>query len=100
MKNKLYLYYTIAKYMYFECNKLLTFSGHSKTKLIIYQGGNNGFYETVYHGVPSVVIPLLMDQYDVASRTVHHGMGVELDYHTLNADKIEDAVRTVLRNSR
>ncbi|XP_030852387.1 UDP-glucuronosyltransferase 2B33-like [Strongylocentrotus purpuratus] len=71
---------------------------HNKTKLIIFQGGNNGFYEVVYHGVPCVVIPLLEDQYDVASRIIHHGMGVKLDYHTLNADKIEEAVRTVLGN--
>nr|XP_054764948.1 UDP-glucuronosyltransferase 2C1-like [Lytechinus pictus] len=72
---------------------------HNKTKLIIYQGGHNGFYEVVDHGVPSVVIPLLMDQFDVASRTVHHGMGIELDYHTLNANIIVEAVRTVLGNN-
>ncbi|XP_041475887.1 UDP-glucuronosyltransferase 2B33-like [Lytechinus variegatus] len=73
--------------------------GHNKTKLIIFQGGNNGFYEVVYHGVPCVVIPLLEDQYDIASRIIHHGMGTKLDYHTLNAEKIEEAVRTVLENT-
>jgi hypothetical protein len=36
--------------------------GHSRTKLFINHCGNNGQYESVYHGVPMVCLPIAMDQ--------------------------------------
>nr|XP_054759806.1 UDP-glucuronosyltransferase 2C1-like [Lytechinus pictus] len=46
---------------------------HPKTRAFVYRGGNNGFYEAVYHAVPMVVIPFYGDQHDVAARVTPIG---------------------------
>ncbi|XP_054754983.2 UDP-glucuronosyltransferase 2C1-like [Lytechinus pictus] len=70
--------------------------GHPKTRLFIYHGGNNGFYEAVYHGVPTIVLPFFGDQLDTASRITYHGMGLKLDKMILSVDYIYNHVIEVL----
>ncbi|XP_030836546.1 UDP-glucuronosyltransferase 2B1 isoform X2 [Strongylocentrotus purpuratus] len=73
--------------------------GHPKTKLFIYQGGNNGLYEALYHGVPTLVLPVFADQLCVASRVLEKGMGSYLDIHTLTAEGVYDAIKMILSNN-
>lgn len=73
--------------------------GHPKTKLFIYQGGNNGLYEALYHGVPTLVLPVFADQLCVASRVLEKGMGSYLDIHTLSAEGVYDAIKMILSNN-
>lgn len=38
--------------------------GHPKIKAFVGHGGTNGIYESIYHGVPMIGIPLLFDQFE------------------------------------
>ncbi|XP_071497086.1 UDP-glucuronosyltransferase 2B31-like [Diadema antillarum] len=66
--------------------------GHPKTKALFYHGGQNTYYEAIYHGVPTVVMPVYGDQKDNAMRSVHLGFGL-----TLSTDFTEDELYTALR---
>ncbi|XP_072171085.1 UDP-glucuronosyltransferase 2C1-like [Diadema setosum] len=73
--------------------------GHPQTRLFMYQGGNNGLYEALYHGVPIVVLPVFSDQLSVAARVTEKGMGVSLSIHSITAESLEAAITTVTQNS-
>jgi len=53
--------------------------GHPKTVLFITHGGTNGLYEAIYHGVPMLGLPLLVDQFDNMLRITGRGAGKVLD---------------------
>ncbi|XP_071511962.1 UDP-glucuronosyltransferase 2B1-like isoform X2 [Diadema antillarum] len=72
--------------------------GHPKTRAFMYQGGNNGFQEASYHGVPVVVIPLHGDQYDVAARIEARGMGKKIDKQDLSTELIYETLTEVTNN--
>ncbi|XP_030833013.1 UDP-glucuronosyltransferase 2B31 [Strongylocentrotus purpuratus] len=74
--------------------------GHPKTRLFMYHGGNNGFYEAVYHGVPIIVLPFFGDQLDTAARITSRGMGLQLDKLTLSVDLIHHHLTEVLGDER
>lgn len=69
--------------------------GHPKTKAFVFPGGNNGFYEAIYHGVPTVVMPLRGDQFDVAARVTSTGIGVVVDKLTVTEDSLQHAIHQV-----
>ncbi|XP_071500861.1 UDP-glucuronosyltransferase 2C1-like isoform X2 [Diadema antillarum] len=73
--------------------------GHPQTRLFMYQGGNNGLYEALYHGVPIVVLPVFSDQLSVAARVTEKGMGVSLSIHSITAENLEAAINTVTQNN-
>ncbi|XP_030847019.1 UDP-glucuronosyltransferase 2B7-like [Strongylocentrotus purpuratus] len=72
--------------------------GHPKTRAVLYHGGNNGFLEALYHGVPLVVMPLGADQHDVAARVLANGLGTKIDKDRLSADYIYLQLNEVLEN--
>lgn len=72
--------------------------GHNRTKLFVFHGGNNGFYEAVCHGVPMVVLPVMGDQAQVATRAKNRGIGVSLDIRSLKAEDLRDAIMNVMAN--
>ncbi|XP_041470570.1 UDP-glucuronosyltransferase 1A1-like isoform X3 [Lytechinus variegatus] len=72
--------------------------GHPKTRLFIFHGGNNGFYETIYHGVPAIIIPLTGDAIDQGVRLKHQGFGIVLDKTRVTVDTLDDAIKTILSN--
>ncbi|XP_041470372.1 UDP-glucuronosyltransferase 2C1-like [Lytechinus variegatus] len=74
--------------------------GHNKTRVLMYQGGNNGLYEALYHAVPVVVIPLFADQSDIAARVTTRGMGLSLDIVTITSEKIVDALNAVIHDKK
>ncbi|XP_072171111.1 UDP-glucuronosyltransferase 2C1-like [Diadema setosum] len=74
--------------------------GHPKTRVFLYHGGNNGFQEACYHGVPLVVFPLHGDQYDVGARVEKRGLGRQLDKMHLTAESIYEALNDVINNPK
>ncbi|XP_019377806.1 PREDICTED: UDP-glucuronosyltransferase 2C1-like isoform X1 [Gavialis gangeticus] len=72
--------------------------GHPKTKAFITHGGTNGIYEAIYHGVPMVGIPMFADQPDNIAHMRAKGMAVELDFNTMKAQDLVDAVNMVVNN--
>ncbi|XP_054847458.1 UDP-glucuronosyltransferase 2A2-like [Eublepharis macularius] len=73
--------------------------GHSKTKAFITHGGTNGIYEAIYHGIPMVGIPLFADQPDNIAHMRAKGMAVEVNFHTMTAQDLVEAVNMVLHNA-
>ncbi|XP_071491304.1 UDP-glucuronosyltransferase 2B33-like [Diadema antillarum] len=73
--------------------------GHEKTRAFLYQGGNNGFYEALYHAVPIVVIPIHGDQYDTGAKVASHGIGITIDKGLLSETRIFEALKAVTTNS-
>ncbi|XP_071476585.1 UDP-glucuronosyltransferase 2C1-like [Diadema antillarum] len=74
--------------------------GHNKTRVFMFHGGNNGLNELAYHGVPTIVIPLMGDTHDTAERVKARGLGVSLDKMKLTTDSILSALREVLDNDK
>ncbi|XP_071503255.1 UDP-glucuronosyltransferase 1-2-like [Diadema antillarum] len=72
--------------------------GHPKTRLFISQGGNNGFYESQFHGVPVIIIPLGGDAVDAATRAVHRGFGLTVDKSEVTTERLHTAIHTILNN--
>ena len=59
--------------------------GHPKVKLFITHGGTNGLYEAIYHGVPVLGLPLLVDQFDNLVRIERWNAGRHFDVTTLKS---------------
>ncbi|KAJ8040052.1 UDP-glucuronosyltransferase 2A3 [Holothuria leucospilota] len=74
--------------------------GHKKTRLLIFQAGNNGVYEAIYHAVPLLVMPLLGDQVDVAQRVVERGIGLKIDITTVTSQSVTKNIKTILTNPK
>ncbi|XP_072163979.1 UDP-glucuronosyltransferase 2C1-like [Diadema setosum] len=74
--------------------------GHPKTRALLYHGGNNGFYEALYHAVPLILMPLVGDQDDVAVRAVSGGIGIRIDKRRLSSDYIYEQINEVLTNPK
>uniref|UniRef100_A0A8D0H000 UDP-glucuronosyltransferase n=1 Tax=Sphenodon punctatus TaxID=8508 RepID=A0A8D0H000_SPHPU len=73
--------------------------GHPKTKAFITHGGTNGIYEAIYHGIPMVGIPMFADQPDNIAHMRAKGAAVELDFNTMTAQDLAEAVNTVINDA-
>ncbi|KAM7167595.1 UDP-glucuronosyltransferase 2A2-like isoform 2-T2 [Macrochelys suwanniensis] len=73
--------------------------GHPKTKAFITHGGTNGIYEAIYHGIPMVGMPMFADQPDNIAHMKAKGMAVELDFNTMQAQDLIDALNMVINSS-
>lgn len=72
--------------------------GHPKTKLFITHGGTNGLYEAIYHSVPMLGLPLLVDQFDNMLRVTERGAGLTLDITKINENDLLFAIQRVLND--
>ena len=72
---------------------------HPKTKLFITHSGNNGQYESIYHGVPMLAFPLFAEQYHNAHRMVHHGYGLEATLTTFTSEELVAKMAELINNS-
>ncbi|XP_060786948.1 UDP-glucuronosyltransferase 2A1-like [Neoarius graeffei] len=70
--------------------------GHPKTKVFITHGGTNGIYEAIYHGVPMLAIPLIIDQFDNMVHLKAKGIGEVLEVTELNVDTLTQALKNIL----
>ena len=70
--------------------------GHPNTVLFITHCGNNGQYESLYHGVPMIGFPLFGDQSHNAHRVEVHGYGIKMDIRTFTADELVNNIHRVL----
>lgn len=70
--------------------------GHPNIKAFLSHGGLNSIFETMYHGVPVVGIPLFGDHYDTMTRVQAKGMGILLNWKTVTGDELYDALVKVI----
>lgn len=72
--------------------------GHPKAKAFVAHCGTNGIYESIYHGVPIVGIPLLFDQFENVLRLEARGAAKVVDASKLTRQNFLEAVQDVLHN--
>ncbi|GAB1288095.1 2-hydroxyacylsphingosine 1-beta-galactosyltransferase [Apodemus speciosus] len=72
--------------------------GHSNIRAFLSHGGLNSIFETMYHGVPVVGIPLFGDHYDTMTRVQAKGMGILLEWNTVTEGELYDALVKVINN--
>lgn len=75
-------------------------SGHSNIKAFLSHGGLNSIFETMYHGVPVVGIPLFGDHYDTMTRVQAKGMGILLNWKTMTESELYEALVKVINDPR
>ncbi|CAJ1084448.1 UDP-glucuronosyltransferase 2C1-like [Xyrichtys novacula] len=70
--------------------------GHPKTKLFITHGGTNGLYEAIYHGVPILGMPLILDQFDNIVRMRSRGAGEIVEVTEMDVESLTGAIKNIL----
>ncbi|XP_013384650.1 UDP-glucuronosyltransferase 1-2 [Lingula anatina] len=81
---------------WFPQNDILS---HPATKLFITHCGISSTWETLYHAVPVVAVPLIWDQHQNARKlTDRCNIGVSLSFLTFTEADFESAIQTVLNN--
>lgn len=63
---------------------------------VVCHGGQNTVSESLFHGLPLVVIPIAYDQSYVAGRVVATGAGLRLNYKRFKPGQLSEALREVL----
>lgn len=66
-----------------------------QTSVFVTHGGMNSVMESLYFGVPVVVVPQLIEQEKTAQRCAELGLGIALDPNDLTAETLRAAVEQV-----
>lgn len=72
--------------------------GHPKIKAFVSHCGTNSIYESIYHGVPIVGLPLLFEQPENVLRIEVRGAAIALDVTQITTESFLDAVRKVVND--
>lgn len=72
------------------------FPGHPKIKAFVTHGGLLSMFETVFHGVPIVTIPVFCDHDANAAKAEVDGYAKKLDLYQLTSDKLYQAIQDVI----
>ncbi|TVR90084.1 MAG: glycosyltransferase [Spirochaetaceae bacterium] len=66
----------------------------SECEFVVHHGGVGSFSESLYHGVPMIVLPFSSDQFSVAYDVERHGLGAVLDPNALDPYDMRMAFET------
>jgi MGT family glycosyltransferase len=69
-----------------------------RTSVFVTHGGMNSTMESLYYGVPMVVLPQMMEQEMTARRIEELGLGVALDQENLTAEQLRESVTRIQQN--
>ncbi|XP_005110277.2 UDP-glucuronosyltransferase 1-6 [Aplysia californica] len=73
--------------------------GHAKVKVFVSHCGKNGQYESLYHAVPMLCLPLFTDQPYNAERARYRGFGLTADVKTISEDDLLALINELLDNA-
>ena len=73
---------------------------HKDIKAFVSHVGHNSLYESAYHGVPVVAVPLFIDQHSNAKKAQHVGLGLAVDYKIINAQQLFETIERVISEPR
>ena len=62
--------------------------------------GHNSLYESAYHGVPVVAVPLFGDQPTNAAKAEHVGLGLVVDYKISSPQQLFETIEHVIFEQR
>jgi len=71
-----------------------------RTAAFVTHGGMNSVSESLYHGVPMVVVPQMSEQAMVGRRVEQLGAGLYLAKEEVTAEKLRESVQQLLANSQ
>lgn len=74
--------------------------GHPKLKAFVTHGGLLSMYETVYHGVPVVTMPVFCDHDVNAAKAELDGYAKKIDLLHLTSDKLYKAIKEVIDDDK
>ncbi|CAH2207508.1 jg27693 [Pararge aegeria aegeria] len=74
--------------------------GHPKIKVFITHGGLLSMFETVYHAVPIISIPVFCDHDSNAAKAELDGYAKKLDLQYLTSDKLYKAIKEVINEPK
>ena len=73
---------------------------HKKIKAFVSHAGHNSLYESGYHGVPMVGIPLYADQFSNAKKAEDFGFALSVNLKTVNSEQLAGIIKQVLNDPR
>ena len=68
--------------------------------MFITHGGLLGFQEAIYHAVPLLMLPFGNDQKANAAKARREGIGLKLDWHDIDEQKIIDVLSKLTKDLR
>ncbi|ETN60417.1 hypothetical protein AND_007961 [Anopheles darlingi] len=74
--------------------------GHRKLRAFITHGGLLSMFETVFHGVPVVTMPVFCDHDSNAAKAVADGYALKLDLETLTSERLVKAIHKVIHDPK
>ena len=74
--------------------------GHKDIRAFVSHVGHNSLYESAYHGVPVVAFPLYVDQQSNAKKAEHVGIGLAVDYKSIDAQQLSETIERVIGEPR
>ncbi|XP_034103166.1 UDP-glucosyltransferase 2 [Drosophila albomicans] len=72
--------------------------GHSQLRAFITHGGLLSMFETVYHGVPVVTMPVFCDHDVNSAKAEVDGYAIKLDLETLSTNQLYKAIMKVIHD--
>ncbi|XP_023180070.2 2-hydroxyacylsphingosine 1-beta-galactosyltransferase [Drosophila hydei] len=74
--------------------------GHSQLRAFITHGGLLSMFETVYHGVPVVTMPVFCDHDVNSAKAEVDGYAIKLDLETLSTNQLYKSIMKVIHDPR
>lgn len=74
--------------------------GHRKLRAFVTHGGLLSMFETVYHGVPVVSIPVFCDHDSNAAKAEVDGYALKLDLTELSVERLVRAINQVIHDPK
>ncbi|KAM7432866.1 UDP-glucuronosyltransferase 1-1 [Porites harrisoni] len=74
--------------------------GHKDIKAFVSHAGHNSVYESAYHGVPVVAVPLFADQFSNAKKVEQFGLGIAVDHETVDVHQLFKTIERVATDPR
>jgi UDP:flavonoid glycosyltransferase YjiC (YdhE family) len=75
-------------------------AGHNKIRAFVTHGGLLSMFETVYHGVPVVTMPVFCDHDANSAKAVLDGYALMLELEELTTEKLVWAINEVIHDPK